>query len=61
MKFIKAALISAAIALVLAFVYGWGANIIKLVHHTAGVDATFILRLVGVFFAPLGAFMGFTG
>ena len=44
----------------LACLYGWGANLVKLI---AGIDdpitALFLMRIVGVFAAPLGVILGY--
>ena len=54
---IKAGGGNAAIA---AAVFGWVMNIVNL-FGTIGssIDAEFVLRLVGVFVAPLGAILGY--
>ena len=47
------------IIFVVLFVYGWVTNIVKLM----GIDITWsgevIVRVAGIFMAPLGAIMGF--
>jgi hypothetical protein len=48
------------VILILLGVGGWIANIVKLVHMIDGaVTAMFIARAIGIFFAPLGAILGF--
>jgi len=50
------------IALILAAVIGWVMNIIQIVHMSdGGVTAKLIIKLIGVFAAPLGALMGWIG
>lgn len=41
------------------FVYGWVANIVKLAHMCCEVSGMLVLRVVGIFVAPLGVVMGF--
>jgi len=51
-------LIIAVVAI--AGIYGWIANIVKLVGMLdGGVTAMFVARIVGIFAAPLGAVLGF--
>ena len=39
---------------------GWVANIVKLVNMAdGGLTAMLVVRVVGIFFAPLGVVMGF--
>lgn len=50
----------AAIAIVIAAIYGWIANIIALINMLDGsVSAMFIARIAGIFVAPLGSILGF--
>lgn len=50
----------AIIAIAALAVGGWIANIVKLIGVIDGsITAMFIARIVGVFFAPLGAVLGF--
>jgi hypothetical protein len=53
--------ISAVIAIFCASLYGWIANLVKLWGMLDGnvTGGMMIGRAVGVFFAPLGAFMGY--
>lgn len=46
--------------IVLVSIYGYIANIVKLVLAAGGeVTAMFVLRIVGILAAPLGVFLGF--
>lgn len=46
--------------LVIGAIWGWVWNIIKIVHAVSDpITAMFVLRCVGIFFAPLGAIIGF--
>lgn len=48
------------VVLVVAGLGGWIANIVKFVGMLDGaVTAMFIVRIVGIFFAPLGSVLGF--
>ncbi len=38
---------------------GWIKNIIKLVKGSKEVNGGFILRIIGIFFAPLGGILGY--
>lgn len=50
----------AAIAIVIAAICGWIANIIALINMLDGnVSAMFIARIAGIFVAPLGSILGF--
>ena len=50
----------AIIAAIAAAVFGWVMNIVNLFGMIdASIDAEFVLRLVGVFVAPLGAILGY--
>lgn len=46
------------LALLAAIAIGWGINIVKLFHHVGGFDMEAVLRIIGIFVAPLGAGMG---
>jgi len=49
-----------AIAFSFAFAWGWVLNIIELSQSTfAPVTGEVVLRVIGVFMAPLGAVMGY--
>lgn len=54
-------IVEAIIAVVvLAGVVGWGWNIVKIVQTCCAViDGMLILRVVGIFVAPLGAILGY--
>ncbi len=46
--------------LMLASIVGWVLNIVKIFHMTVDFhNIMFIMRLVGIFLAPLGAVLGF--
>lgn len=46
--------------LVLVSIYGYVANIVKLVMIAGGeITTMFVLRIVGIFAAPLGVILGF--
>lgn len=48
------------LALIVGGIYGWIANIVKLIGLLdGGLTAMFVARCVGVFFAPLGSVLGF--
>ena len=48
------------IAIVFALIYGWIANIVTLFHSSfATITGELVLRVIGIFVAPLGAAMGF--
>ena len=53
----------AAIAILVVFIagiVGWVMNIVNLIGTIgSSIDAEFVLRLVGVFVAPLGAILGY--
>lgn len=56
------AIIVVWLAITLAMAYGWVLNIVALVNfHGTLADAGMleVLRMVGVFFAPLGVFLGY--
>ena len=41
-------------------VFGWGWNIVKVAHTCCAViDGMLIVRIIGIFIAPLGAILGF--
>jgi hypothetical protein len=57
---VGAIFLAAIFAGVIAGFYGWVANIIAFVNMLdGGVTAMFIARIVGIFFAPLGAVLGY--
>ena len=60
MKIEKWALVGlfALIALIIASVFGWVMNVIQIVHSSA-IDGLVIVRIIGVFMAPLGAVLGY--
>ena len=45
-------------AILCAGVVGWCINVYELVTYTGGIDVEFVLRVIGLFVAPLGAIMG---
>lgn len=45
------------LTVVVAFWVGWIWNIVKIFEETN--DGMFLVRIIGVFFAPLGALLGF--
>lgn len=48
------------LVIVVAAVYGWVMNIIQLYHSSFNdITGQLILRVVGIFVAPLGAVMGY--
>ena len=48
------------VVVALAGIIGWVINIVKLVGMIgADISAELVIRAVGIFFAPLGAVMGF--
>lgn len=47
------------LGLVIAAIYGYIANIVSLFHSTGDITGQFILRIVGIFIAPLGSILGF--
>jgi len=48
------------VVVVLAGIIGWVINIVKLVGMIgADISAELVIRAVGIFFAPLGAVMGY--
>lgn len=48
------------LALIIAFIYGYVQNIIKIMHlFGSTVGAELVVRLVGAFAAPLGAIAGY--
>lgn len=47
-------------AAIIGLFYGYISNIVSLVDSVAGpINALFILRCVGIFFAPLGVVLGY--
>lgn len=62
--FVAAELIVALvwITVVVGGIIGWVLNIIKLVGMVDGeITTMFVLRIVGIFAAPLGAVLGYIG
>lgn len=51
---------TAVIVLSIAGIIGWVLNIAKLVGGNMEITGEFILRIIGIFAAPLGAVMGYT-
>ena len=49
----------AVFAVVIAACVGWVVNIITLFHMTAILSGEGIIRIIGIFVAPLGAIMGY--
>lgn len=49
----------AFLAFVFTMIGGWCVNIYKLVTGPFDITGEFILRVVGIFAAPLGSIMGF--
>jgi hypothetical protein len=49
----------ALMAVIIAAIYGYIANIVALFHSTGDITGQFILRVVGIFIAPLGSILGF--
>lgn len=48
------------ITLSAAAIFGWIANIVKVVGMVGGeITTMFVARCVGIFFAPLGSILGF--
>jgi hypothetical protein len=48
------------LGLIAALFYGWVANIIAIAHaNFTEITGTLVLRVVGIFVAPLGSVMGF--
>lgn len=46
------------LALLAAIAIGWGINIVKLLNHVGPFEIEAVLRIIGIFVAPLGAGMG---
>jgi hypothetical protein len=44
---------------VILSVGGWIANIVKMVHMDCGFCAFEILRIIGIFIAPIGVILGY--
>lgn len=40
-------------------IWGWVWNIIKIIDHTGEWGGEMVLRVIGIFMAPLGSVMGF--
>jgi hypothetical protein len=48
------------LALIAAFIYGWIANIVTIAHSDLStLTGMLILRVAGIFVAPLGAILGY--
>lgn len=48
------------LALIIAFIVGWVLNIIQIVGMLdQDISTMFVLKVAGVFFAPLGALLGY--
>jgi hypothetical protein len=48
------------LAIVVAFCYGWIANIVTIAHSDlSNFTGMLILRVAGIFVAPLGAILGY--
>ena len=48
------------VAIIVAIVYGWIMNIVALAHmNLTDVTGMLILRVVGIFMAPLGTVLGY--
>jgi prepilin-type N-terminal cleavage/methylation domain-containing protein len=47
------------ILIVFVSAWGWVWNIIKLADMDSGVTGLFVLRIIGIFLAPLGVVVGF--
>ena len=48
------------LALIVAFIYGWIANIMTIAYSDFSTfTGILILRVIGIFVAPLGAVMGY--
>lgn len=48
-----------SISLLIAFAYGWIANIITIFGMEDITSGEGIIRIIGIFMAPLGAIMGY--
>ena len=48
-----------SIILILGFAYGWIANIITIIGMGEILNGEGVIRIIGVFIAPLGAIMGY--
>ncbi|WP_287248886.1 hypothetical protein [Mesorhizobium sp.] len=46
------------LAFIVTVVTGWVMNIVDIINYTGPMGGEFVLRVVGIFLAPLGAFMG---
>jgi hypothetical protein len=47
------------LVVIIAAIYGYIVNIVALFHSTGDITGQFILRIVGIFIAPLGSILGF--
>ena len=48
------------VPLFMAAVFGWGWNIVKIIHSDFGnITGLLVCRVIGVFVAPVGALLGF--
>lgn len=59
----KAIAVLAYLALIGAGLYGYVWNIVTLIHHASApltsIDVLLVLRVLGIFVAPLGAILGY--
>jgi hypothetical protein len=51
--------IIALIALFFAAAFGWGMNIYTIAHMESVISGIGIVRIIGIFLAPLGALLGY--
>jgi hypothetical protein len=49
----------ALLAFIIGAIYGYIMNIMILFHSTGDITGQYILRVVGIFVAPLGSILGF--
>jgi hypothetical protein len=47
------------LVVIIAAIYGYIMNIMILFHSTGDITGQFILRVLGIFIAPLGSILGF--
>jgi hypothetical protein len=48
------------LALIIAFCYGWIANIVSIAYSNfSEITGMLVLRIAGIFVAPLGAILGY--
>jgi hypothetical protein len=48
------------LALIAAFIYGWIANIVAIAYSNfSEITGVLVLRIAGIFIAPLGAVLGY--